>query len=72
MTTEDEEHDDTIVTRHDTNVQVEIDPLSRLYAKVAHACKMTFQDYYSRMQSLNRKHCEIVMYNKAWYKSYID
>ena len=32
MTTEEEEHDGTIVTRHDTNVQVEIDPLSRLYA----------------------------------------
>ena len=32
MTTEEKEHDDTIVTRHYTNVQVKIDPLSRLYA----------------------------------------
>ena len=32
---------------------------------------MTFQDYCSRMQSLNTKH-EIVMYNRAWCKSYID
>ena len=34
MTTEEKEHDDTIVTRYDTNVQVDIDPLLRLYAKV--------------------------------------
>ena len=32
MTTEEKEHDDTIVTRYDINVQVKIDPLSRLYA----------------------------------------
>ena len=49
MTTEEEEHDDTIVTRHDRNVQVEIDPLSRLYAKVACIHMKTFQDYCSRM-----------------------
>ena len=49
MTTEEKEHDDTIITRHDTNVQVEIDPLSRLYAKVAHTHMMTFQDHCSRM-----------------------
>ena len=54
VTTKDEEHDDTIVTRHTINVQLEIDPLSRLYAKVAHTHMMTFQDYRSRMQSLNR------------------
>ena len=35
MTTEEKEHDDTIVTQHDINVQVEIDSLLRLYAKVA-------------------------------------
>ena len=49
MTIEEKEHDDTIVTRHDTNVQVEIDPLSRLYAKVACTHMMTFHDYCSRM-----------------------
>ena len=69
MTMEEEEHDDTIVTRH---VQVEIDPLSRLYAKVACTHLMTFHDYCSRIQSLNRKQCEIVMYNRAWHKSHID
>ena len=35
VTTEEEKHDDTIVTRHAENVQLETDPLSRLYAKVA-------------------------------------
>ena len=72
MTTKEEEHDDTFVKRHDTNVQVEIDPLSRLYAKIACTHMMIFQNYCSRMQSLNRKQCEIVMYNRAWCKSYID
>ena len=47
MTTEEEEHDNTIVTRHATNVQLEIDP--KLYAKAAHTHMMTFQDYCSRM-----------------------
>ena len=72
VTTEEEEHDDTIVMRHATNVQLEIDPLSRLYAKVVHTHMMTFQDYCSRMGSLNRKQCEFVMNNTAWCKSYID
>ena len=72
VTTEEEEHDDTIVTIHATNMQLEIDPLSKLYAKVAHTHMMTFQDYCSRMQALNTKQCEIVMYNRATSKSYID
>ena len=71
VTTEEERDADTILKRHATNVQLEIDPLSKLYAKVAHKHMMTFQDYCSRMQSLNTKH-EIVMYNRAWCKSYID
>ena len=53
-------------------MQLEIDPLSKLYAKVAHKHIMTFQDYCSRMQYLNTKQCEFVMYNRAWSKSYID
>ena len=56
----------------DTNVQLDIDPLSKLYAKVAHKHMMTFQDYCSRMRSLNTKQRDIVMYNRAWCKSYID
>ena len=42
VTTEEERPDDTIVKRHATNVQLEIDPLSKLYAKVAHKHMMTF------------------------------
>ena len=72
VTTVEERHNDTIVRRHATNVQLEIDPLSKLYTKVAHKHMMTFQDYCSRMQSLNTKLHEIVMYNRAWHKSYID
>ena len=49
VTTEEEEHDDTIVKRHATNVQLEIDPLSKLYAKVTCTRVMTFKDYCSRM-----------------------
>ena len=49
MITEEERDDDTIVKRHTTNVQLEVDPLSKLYAKVAHKHIMTFQDYCSRM-----------------------
>ena len=44
VTTEEEKHDDTIVTWHATNVQLEIDPLSKLYVKVAHTQMTTFQD----------------------------
>ena len=36
VTTEEEREDDTIVKRHSTNVQLDIDWLSKLYAKVAH------------------------------------
>ena len=72
MTTEEETDADTIPKRHGTNVQIDIDPLSKLYAKGAHKHMMTFQDYCSRMQSLNPKQCEIVMYNRAWCKTYIN
>ena len=72
MTTEEETDADTIPKRPDTNIQLDIDPLSKWYAKFAHTCKMTFKDYCSRMRSLNTKQCEIVMYNRVWCKSYID
>ena len=72
VTTEEETDADTIPKKPDTNLQLDIDPLSKLYAKVAHKHMMTFQDYCSRMRSLNTKQREIVMYNRAWCKSYID
>ena len=67
--TEDERHD-TIVKRHATNVQLEIYPLSKLYAKVAHKHMITFQDYCSRMQSLNTKHKIVMECNMD--KNYMD
>ena len=36
VTTEEETDVDTIPKKTDTNVQLDIDPLSKLYAKVAH------------------------------------
>ena len=72
VTAEEETDADTMPKKPDTNVQLDIDPLSKLYAKVAHKRLMTFQDYCSRVRSLNTKQCEIVMYNRAWCKSYID
>ena len=72
VTAEEETDADTMPKKPDTNVQRDIDPLSKLYAKVAHKHMMTFQDYCSRMRSLNTKQREIVMYNRAWCKSYID
>ena len=71
-TTAEETDADTIPKKTDKNVQLDIDPLSKLYAKVAHKHMMTFQDYCSRMRSLNTKQHDIVMYNRAWCKSYID
>ena len=72
VTTEEGTDADNILKRHATNVQLDIDPLSKLYAKGAHKHMMTFQNCCSRMQSLNTKQCEIVMYNRAWCKSYTD
>ena len=44
MTIEEETDADTIPKRHGTNVQLDIDPLSKLYAKVAQKHMITFQD----------------------------
>ena len=55
VTTEEETDADTIPKRPETNVQLDIDPLSKLYAKVAHKHMMTFQDYCSRMQIFKYK-----------------
>ena len=42
VTTEVETTGDTILERYGTNVQLDIDPLSKLYVKVAHKHMMTF------------------------------
>ena len=60
VTTEEETDADTIPRKPDTNVQLDIDPLSKLYAKVAHKHMMTFQDYCSRMRSLNTNNVKLL------------
>ena len=43
-----------------------------LYAKAAKRLDMNFQDYCRHVHTLNKDQCHIVMYNKAWCKSYIN
>ena len=43
-----------------------------LYAKTAKKQDMNFHDYCTHIQNLNTEQCHIVMYNKAWCKSYIN
>ena len=67
LQTEQQEKEDTIDTVHDDNTRNKRDKLSMLYAKAA---KM--QDYCRHVCTLNRDQCHIVMYNRAWCKSYIN
>ena len=48
------------------------DTLSVLYAKAAKRQDMNFQDYCRHVCTLNKDQCHIVMYNRAWCKSYIN
>ena len=48
------------------------DTLCMLYAKAAKRQDMNFQDYCRHVWTLNKDQCHIVMYNRAWYKSYIN
>ena len=43
-----------------------------LYAKAPKMQDMTFQDYCRCVWTLNKDQCNIVMYNRAWCKSYIN
>ena len=56
-------HDNTRNTR---------DTLCMLYAKAAKRQDMNFQDYCRCVLTLNKDQCHIVMYNRAWCKSYIN
>ena len=42
-----------------------------LYAKAAKRQDMNFQEYCKYIRTLNTEQCQIVMYNRAWCKSYI-
>lgn len=68
---EQEKQDTTDALRHD-NTKNTTDTLCMLYAKAAKRQDMNFQDYCRHVHSLNIHHYQIVMYNRAWCKSYIN
>ena len=56
----------------DDNTRNKTDTLSILYAKAAKRQNRKFQDYCRHVCTLNKNQCHIVMYNRAWCKSYIN
>ena len=56
---------------HD-NTTNKSDTLSVLYAKAAKRQDMNCQNYCRHVHTLNKDQCHIVMYNRAWCKSYIN
>ena len=48
------------------------DALCMFYAKATKRQDMNFQDYCRHVHTLNKDQCHIVMYNRAWCKSYIN
>ena len=65
------EQEDTIDTVCDDNIRSKKDKLSMLYAKAAKRQDMNFQEYCKYICTLNTEQHQIVMYNRAWCKSYI-
>ena len=69
---EQQEKEDTIDTVSHDNTRNTRDTLSMLYAKAGKRQDMNFQDYCRHACILNMDKCHIVMYNRAWCKSYIN
>ena len=67
-----QEKEDRIDTVHDDNTRNKRHTLSMLYAKTTKRQDMNFQDYCRHVCTLNKDQCHIVMYNRAWCKSYIN
>ena len=65
--TEDTTHEE----RHD-NTRNTTDTLCMLYAKAAKKQDMNLHDYCTHICNLNTEQHHIVMYNRAWCKSYIS
>ena len=65
--TEDTTHEE----RHD-NTRNTTDTLCMLYAKAAKNQDMNLHDYCTHIRNLNTEQYHIVMYNRAWCKSYIN
>ena len=66
------QREDTIDTVCDDNTRNKRNTLSMLYAKAAKKQDMNFQEYCKYVSTLNKEQCHIVMYNRAWCKSYIN
>ena len=69
---EQKEKEDTMNTVCDDNTRNKRDTLSMLYARAARRQDMNFQEYCKYVCTLNKEQCHIVMYNRAWCKSYIN
>ena len=63
---------DTMDTVSHDNTRNTTDTLCMLYAKAAKRQDMNFHDYCTHIPNLNTDQCHIVMYNRAWCKSYIN
>ena len=63
--------DTTDGVSHDNNRNT-TDKLCMLHAKAAKGQDMNFHNYCTHMHNLNTDQCHIVMYNRAWCKSYIN
>ena len=69
---EQQEKEDTIdAVSHDNNIHTR-DKMCMLYAKAVKRQDMNFQDYCTHVHNLNTDQHHIVMYNRAWYKNYIN
>ena len=68
---EQEKEDTTDALSHD-NTGNTTDTLCMLYAQAAKRQEMNFHDYCRHVCNLNTDQCHIVMFNRAWCKSYIN
>ena len=69
---EQQEKEDAIDMLCHDNPRNKRDTLCMLYAKAAKRQDMNFQDYCRHVYTLNKDQCHIVMYNRAWCKSYMN
>ena len=69
---EQQEKEDTTDGGCHDNTRNKRDTLCMLYAKAAKRQDMNFQDYCRHACTLNKDQHLIVMYNRAWCKSYIN
>ena len=56
----------------DNRTKSNTNPLSMLYSKAAKRQNMSFHEYCSHFRMLNKGQKHIVMYSRAWCKSYIN